>query len=379
MVTDTFEELVHTGLGTSMGALLRKFWQPVAVASSIAPGSAAPIRVLGERLTLYRGESGQPHIVAERCAHRRTLLQSGWVEGERIRCMYHGWLYDAAGQCVEMPAEDPSFPPKVQITAYPAREYGGLIFAYLGEGEPSEFPVKPELDRDGVGWAYGEVWPCNWLQGAENSLDSVHVAFVHQRGRFGKEVTNAIPTLEVQETDFGIQMIAPRSADNVRINDFHWPNCIHIVLPDPTGPAKPWFDRFVWYVPVDDEHHMEMRISRSPVTGEDARTLERWLHDHPPYDPGDHHDALFRGLYPPAENTQALVNAEDYVTVVGQGRIVDRRQEHLGASDRGVLLFRRLLERELIEVREGQPTKDWVYPKEAADLPSPPVPSGAGA
>ncbi len=140
MVTDTFEELANTGPGTSMGALLRKFWHPVAVASSIGPASAIPIRVLGEDLTLYRGESGLPYIVAQRCAHRRTLLQSGWVEGERIRCTYHGWLYDGTGQCVEMPAEDPSFPPKVRITAYPARDYGGLIFAYLRGGSRPRIP-----------------------------------------------------------------------------------------------------------------------------------------------------------------------------------------------------------------------------------------------
>src|SRR5712692_85167 len=96
----------HAGPGTPMGRLLRQYWQPLALAEDVAPGGAIPVRLMNEDLTLYRGESGAPYLVAQRCAHRRTLLYTGWVEEECLRCMYHGWKYDGSGQCIEMPAED---------------------------------------------------------------------------------------------------------------------------------------------------------------------------------------------------------------------------------------------------------------------------------
>src|SRR3954451_8659959 len=142
-----YTDFVHTGPGTLAGRYLRSFWQPVALSQDLPAGRALPIRIMSEDFTLYRGESGTPHLVAFRCAHRGTQLSTGWVEGDDLRCFYHGWKYDETGQCVEMPAEDPSFPPKVKIRSYPVQEYLGLIFAYLGEGEPPALPRFPALEE----------------------------------------------------------------------------------------------------------------------------------------------------------------------------------------------------------------------------------------
>src|SRR5215211_1407198 len=203
------------GPGTPMGQVLRQYWQPLAVAASLRPGKARPVKLMGEELTLYRGASGEPHLVGGRCAHRCTVLHIGWVEHEAIRCRYHGWKYDASGQCVEMPAEDASFPPKVRIAGYPVREYGGLIFTYMGEGTPPPFPRKDELDRDyGVKWTEQKVWPCNWFQRLENALDSAHLAFVHSGSEFGQTVTAAPPRFEHRETEWGIELKAIRSTEN---------------------------------------------------------------------------------------------------------------------------------------------------------------------
>src|SRR5688500_15334182 len=99
-------ELLHeTSAGTPMGRLLRSFWQPVALSTSIGRGQARPLRVMGEDLTLYRGESGSAHLVGGRCAHRGTVLHTGWVQADDLRCMYHGWRYEPSGLCVEIPAE----------------------------------------------------------------------------------------------------------------------------------------------------------------------------------------------------------------------------------------------------------------------------------
>src|SRR5712691_4004002 len=133
-MADRLRLLSQTGPDTDMGKLLRRFWQPVAVSHAVKPGSAKLLRVMGEDLTLYRGEGGRAHLVGGRCAHRLTLLHTGWVQGDDIRCIYHGWKYDGAGRCNEAPAEGAATAAKVKIAGYPVHEYCGLIFAYMGEG-----------------------------------------------------------------------------------------------------------------------------------------------------------------------------------------------------------------------------------------------------
>src|ERR1041384_7127479 len=124
MSHEEFRDFVHTGPQTAAGRFMRTFWHPVYVAKELEPGSAKPLRIMGEDFTLFRGEGGKPHVMEFRCAHRQTQLSAGWVEEDCIRCFYHGWKYDGAGQCVEIPAEDASFPPKVRIPSYPTEEIG---------------------------------------------------------------------------------------------------------------------------------------------------------------------------------------------------------------------------------------------------------------
>ena len=109
MSDQSWEDLYHTGPGTLAGKYLRTFWQPVYRSKDIAAGQAVPIRIMSEDFTLYRGDSGTPHVVSPRCAHRGTQLSLGWVEEDCIRCFYHGWKYEPSGQCVEQPGEEESF------------------------------------------------------------------------------------------------------------------------------------------------------------------------------------------------------------------------------------------------------------------------------
>lgn len=378
---DRFDELVYVGPGTPMGNYLRTFWQPVAVAKDLGPGQAMRIRVMNEDLTLYRGEGGTPFVVADLCAHRRTRLHTGWVEGDCIRCRYHGWKYDGSGQCIEMPAEDPSFPPKVRILSYPTTEYASLIFAYMGEGEPPPMPRKAELERDyGVQWASTQMWPCNWFQRIENSLDAVHVSFVHQNSRFGQNVSYDIPELSFEETEWGIKMVSRRSNNNMRINEYLFPNCNHIVVPTQlpnkgSGKVQPWTDLFNWFVPQDDDHTHFFTARSAPITGEEAEEFADFLRGADRYNPDDDAEDLFRGIMPAdtrGDTATALVNAQDYVVQVGQGPIVDRSRERLGRSDEGVILLRKIFHREMDLQREGRPMKAWKERAGFARLPVPP-------
>ena len=155
--------------------------------------------------------------------------------------------------------------PRTQIPAYPVKEYMGLVFAYMGEGEAPEFdlPRKLLLERDGTLVANGrERWDNNWFQQVENSLDAVHVSFVHMAltvGPFGKAVTDAIPDLSYEETTAGIRQTAQRSATNVRVSDWTFPNNNHVTVPGLT-PDDPWIDVFVWMIPNDEKNTTRFMI-----------------------------------------------------------------------------------------------------------------------
>lgn len=361
---ERLDALVQTSRDTDMGKLLRMFWHPIAVGGKLEIGKARPIRVMGEDLTLYRGENGVPHLVGGRCAHRLTVLHTGWVEGGEIRCMYHGWKYDGRGRCTERPAERDTSPSGIKITGYPVHEYCGLIFAYLGDEPPPAFdlPRKDAFERPGnIVMGREESCKCNWLQRIENSVDPVHVSFVHQRARvgaFGQAVTRALPELEYSETEAGIRQVATRRKGNVRISDWTFPNSNHISVPG-LKEGDPWIDIGSWSVPNDDVTTMRFHIWAVPSTNFEAdRRVREHFEACAEYDPSAHHDDLFAGKYP-VDDLMALTSAQDYVAQMGQGTIADRANETLGRSDAGIALLRRLYRREIENLRAGRPTKRW--------------------
>lgn len=376
-----FQRLTQSDHDTDMGKLLRKFWQPIELSEKVELNAAVPVKVLGEELTLYRGASGALHLVGGRCAHRRTLLHTGWVVGEEIRCIYHGWQYDRTGACVNRPAEKDTGMPRTQIPGYPVREYQGLVFAYLGEGEAPEFdlPRKLQTEREGAIIANGkESWDNNWFQQVENSMDAVHVSFVHMAltvGPFGSAVTTSIPELSYEETAAGIRQTAQRSENNIRQSDWTFPNNNHITVPGLT-PDDPWLDVFVWMLPNDELNTTRFMIYSLPPGASDASRLRfsTYFAKYGQYDPAAHHDELFssRVWKNPEDTFVGLTAAQDYLSIRGQERIVKREDEILGRSDAGIVMLRRMFMRELDLVREGQATKDWKSLNEPFDLPHQP-------
>jgi len=369
--------LVQSARDTPMGKLLRHFWHPVARADRIKPGSSRGIRVLDEEVTLYRGASGKPYLIAGRCAHRRTFLHTGWVQGEELRCVYHGWKYDGTGQCTEAPAEGPETAKKIRIAAYPVREYAGMIFAYMGEGAAPDFDLqrKHEFESpDYIVIAREQVWPCNWFQQVENSLDAVHVSFVHHAGHagpFGEAISQSIPKLEYAETDSGIRQTATRSTTNVRISDWTFPNFNHIITPGRTK-DEPWVHRGVWNVPVDDMHTLKFGVFAIPKQNPEwDREMLDYCMRHVDYDPSEHHEALFERREFPADGLIQLTPAQDYFAIMGQGPIADRENERLGKSDAGIVLLRRIFWREMDAITAGRATKVWKKLERSVELPKP--------
>lgn len=371
----TKRNLHETGPGTLMGRLLRQFWQPIGLVADVPVATARPVRILGEDLTLFRGQSGAAHLVASRCAHRRSLLHTGMVDGETINCMYHGWRYDGTGLCTLMPAEPRPRPTPVRITAYPVHEYCGLLFAYMGQQPAPAFdlPRKDELEASGRQvLAKSELWDCNWFQQVENSMDAVHLNFAHvwgTAGRFGASITagGSLPKLEYEETESGIRQIATRTNDNVRISDWTFPNNNHIVVPGP-GKGSPWAHVSVWAVPVDDTHTMRFRLYSTE--GLEPAGIEKIRRDLQ-FQPMDHAERLFAGDLS-GLSEQAIISAQDYVAVKGQGAICDREMENLSPSDAGVVLLRNVFLRELAALDAGRKPKQWTRLAAKVHLPPPP-------
>jgi 5,5'-dehydrodivanillate O-demethylase len=329
---------------------------------------------MSEDFTLYRGEGGLPHLVAARCAHRGTLLSTGWVEDDCIRCFYHGWKYDASGQCVEQPAEDEAFARKVRIGSYPTREYLGLIFVYLGHGSPPEMPRYADFEAEGVLTPSTYVRDCNWFQNLENVADEVHVAFTHRDSEFGKHGLYVVPEISAEESPWGVSIYAKRPGEMVRVTQIGMPNIAN-VAGSPTTDESGWEDFIAWRVPIDDTVHRSFNVHMAHVTGEAARRYReeaaRRRADRPsnPYYPLA--QRLMKGelFWDDVQDRPDIVGIQDYVSQVGQGVIADREAEHLGKSDVGIIVLRRLWSRELRALAEGKRLTSWSRPANLTPAP----------
>ena len=366
-----WSDFAHTGPGTLAGRYMRMFWQPVYLAEELRPGRAVPIRIMNENFTLYRGAEGLPHLLAFRCAHRGTQLSTGWVEGDNLRCFYHGWLYDASGQCVQQPAEPEPFCERVRVRGYPTREYQGLIFAFFGEGHPPELPLFPELEGDGVLHVRTYTWPCNYFQSVENNLDASHVGFAHHHPEAGHEQPSR-PLIVGEETEYGIRRTTSRPDGSVRVGHFHMPNVAHLYRASRLPGS--WMDIVVTRVPIDDEHFVSFGRSFLHITGmppELARASYGSRASAPRISVSDLGDAVLRGEIDVREVADRVGDAtrqlelEDYVAQVGQGPIAQRERDHLGKADAEIALLRRIWRRELRALAEGRPLKQWRRPAEA--------------
>jgi 5,5'-dehydrodivanillate O-demethylase len=368
-----FKNFDHTGPGTLAGRYLRRFWQPVYRSQDLNAGRAVPIRIMNEDFTLFRGQGGTTHVLAPRCAHRATQLSTGWVEGDCLRCFYHGWKYDATGQCVEMPAEDPSFPPKVRIPSYPTQEYLGLIFAYLGEGEAPPLPRFPFMENHDPAKAvlcnHVYLKPYNYRNQIENSVDPAHVVYVHHNSEY--RGLQGVPEVRAEETDYGLILYATRANGKTRVTQYQMPTILHIKQGSRNPIERQWRDFILWRVPIDDETSQGFDISLVYVEGEDQqRFLEAEenlvQHDVAP----ELGERALAGLMhvDDVEDLGLAVNVQDYVAQKGQGRIYNRATERLGRSDVGVILLRKLFEREMRALAEGRPLTPWQSMTPAATM-----------
>ena len=363
----TYLDFVHTNPGTLAGRFMRTFWQPVYRSQDLPSGKAVSITIMGERFTLYRGEGGAAHLLVEKCAHRGTQLSVGWVEDDCIRCFYHGWKYDGSGQCVEQPAEKKSFAENVRIGAYPTQEYIGLIFAYLGEGSPPPLPFLPEFEKQGVLEVETFVRACNYFNDLDNACDPFHVTFVHGQSRIDVNRFIDAANLVAEETDFGLVIKVPRTIQGggLRLNQYGMPNIQLLKLPPVDEAETEWRDFVSWRVPVDDWRYVSFNLNMVHLGATEAeryRAKRAEAQAKVTATAAQVADEVLAGrarIDDVRNRISDVVRLQDDVVLVAQGAIPDRNEEHLGRSDVGVILLRKIWRRELEAMAKGQPIKRW--------------------
>ena len=349
-MTDRYTQLTQVGSDTPMGKYLRYFWHPVAAAVELKD-LPKRVEILGEKLVLFRTLSGELSLVQERCPHRSASLACGMIRENGIQCAYHGWTFNTAGECTDIPAERPTsnLKSRVRITAYPVQELGGLIWAYLG-AQPApllpryEFLAGPQYNHD-VGLT---VLPCNWLQIAENNMDPYHVEYLHfmytnyVHEKIGK------PKVEVrkhQKVDYEVfeYGITKRRLWEGESEDFEewtvghpqiWPGTA--VVTYPSG----WVQAQI-RVPINDTSTMiywynaKLRPEGTPPSEECPVWENQFLKTDGSY-------------------TTETLNGQDMMVMSTQGVIADRSLETLAESDRGVVLYRRVLLEQLDRIARGE-------------------------
>lgn len=376
-------DLEPVGPGTPVGRYLRRFWQPVVRLKDLAPGRARPLEILGERFTIYRGEDGTAHVVDYRCPHRGTPLSLGWVEGDALRCRYHGWKFDRAGQCVEQPNEDRPFCARIKARSFPTETYAGLVFAYLGEGDPPAFPRYPDLERPGVIITDPvEVLPCTFWNRFDN--DHTHIPWVHRATalRRGRNDLLVIRHETMEETPYGWRARRSVKGEKQEVADAflgpakltHWfmPNVRLFFAPtraEGFEGGELWDTKMVWTVPVNDTSHAAFDVTHTPVEGEVARAYEkaRGEQEEEAETRWDLAEQVLAGELtleelPDDIGAYTSFAIEDYCTQVGQGPVRGRGPENLAATDARLVMLRRLWIREVSALVNGQPLTEWQMP-----------------
>jgi 5,5'-dehydrodivanillate O-demethylase len=342
------------------GQYLSRFWQPIAISKDYAPCVSKRIKILGVFYTLYRGENGEFHLVQDRCPHRGTSLAYGWVEGNSIRCRYHGWKFAGNGQGEEFPAETATYALSICLKSYPVREYLGAIFGYFGADETPEFPRFPELEDESAGelLVMATILPYNYFQRLENDVDEVHIHFTHRDFMANFRLID-LPRISAQETEYGLVSTATRADGSKLLTHVFMPNAMlrEVAIQQDTSKLT---IHAAWRVPIDDTTMLSLKIDRVGKYDERIREREKDM-----INPGELARQVMACELTLDDIDQyhpMLPVVQDTVTCGGQGIIADRKAEHLGASDRGIVMLRKIWSRELAALKEGRPLKDWRRP-----------------
>jgi 5,5'-dehydrodivanillate O-demethylase len=335
------ELFARIGPGAPMGEVLRRYWHPVGC-SEFVTKKPTRLKVMGEELVLYRGESGETHLMQLRCAHRSLALDYGRVEGECLRCPYHGWLYDQNGQCLEQPAEPEGskFHEKIKMKSYRTQELSGLIWAYMG---PEPAPLLPLYDvlrmENGTKYIQVNEVHCNWFNHVENIVDVSHLAWLH--GYTFPAYGARKVTYHWERMPFGANnVMRMEGIDDTHVSCYGYPTVNRFTSP-PFKKGGELIRSMIFRVPVDDASTILYFIRFAPDGEPGMKTTVR--------------DTKYGDYTALASDWWGIdVNDQDRMAVEQQGIVADRPNEHLGVSDGGIIQMRQMMRDSLALVAEGK-------------------------
>ena len=400
MKADLNERITRIGPGTPCGNLMRHYWQPVALLDEFDPvldprmatRPVKAVRLLGQDLVLFRDAQGQFALLDRDCPHRGADLSFGRYEGDGLRCPFHGWKFDATGQCIETPAEPAGSKlcTRIKQRQYPLVQRSGVLFGWFGPEDQTP-PPFPALDcfvaPDSHTFAFKGLWRCNWLQAFEVGIDPAHTSFLHRffndeslDDTYGKQFRAASagdvngerwpmtkimrefhqPKITVDAVPFGMRLTTLREMtddiSHVRVTHSIFPHTFVIPLSETMTITQ-------MHVPVDDENTYWVSIFTSFDTPVDKNTMRnqrtRFI-SLPDYVPnvGQHNQW---GYNPEEQATRTYlgmgeddINSHDQWACESMGRIQDRTREHLGTSDVAIMANRRTLLKAIDAVANGE-------------------------
>jgi nitrite reductase/ring-hydroxylating ferredoxin subunit len=340
--------------GTPCGELMRRYWQPIATSAEVQD-MPRKVRVLGEELVLFRDRKGRAGLLYPRCMHRGTSLYYGRIEEAGIRCCYHGWLFDVEGRCLDQPCEPDGGRHRdaARQPWYPIEERYGLVFAYLGP--PEKKPVLPRYDNledmgaDEMLWSHvggfgatGDytlsIVPYSWLQMNDNIMDPFHVQVLHSTfsGIQFHQKFALMPKVDFFAADHGVCYSAIRELEDGqevdRISSWLMPNIMSV--PDIQFRAGA-SSNVAWVVPVDDSSYVMAMVMKLPK-GSDGPSLR-----------------INGKLWGEMTEAERQRFPGDFEAQSGQGPVSLHSEEHLVTSDRGVMMQRKILEKQIEVVAAG--------------------------
>ncbi len=379
----TLGNIPHVGPGTPAGEWFRKYWLVVSTVEDLRDIPKA-VKVLGEELVLFRDHKSQLGLLGLHCPHRGTSLEYGDIEEKGIRCAYHGWLFDVSGRCLEQPAEpkDSVFHQKVRHLSYPVREQGGLVFAYLGPN-PNDPPPLPRyaclIDRGGQRQTEPvRYYDYNWFNFYENSADPSHICILHRHTGYGEQSWgnqffsySNMPSFDYVETHYGMKVVMTKPGLTAGTE---FVDTMSLALPSIIQVGDTEFvharvdavklmtegsqcEHTLFLTPNDDEHFMIFTVNY--YTGSDPNFFEKLQQMRATEIPMQEAKEYDHRKYMPFKGN---VRQEDIMSQSTQG-LLGEREEHLATSDRGVIMFRRIIREAItIALRGGRPK--GVLPKE---------------
>lgn len=376
--------LCQVGPNTPMGNMMRRYWHPICTSAQLAGADAPPLRVklLGEDYVAFRDNAGDVGMLEELCMHRGASLALGRVEEGGLRCLYHGWKFDVRGTVLETPNHaDPSYRARMKAPAFPVREEGGLVWAYVGPKD-----LQPEFSR----YAFMEAEPahrvvlrvnvaCNYLQLVEGGEDSSHVGVLHtnmarpgwKENEFQPNVdvvnpaalssNDLEPALKMEETAFGFQYVALRKIGKEGVKNAR---VVPFIVPYGRVIPAPAFLFTVFEVPEDDTHTSTYIVVHGGAPVSYEKIIELLGLDDARY--YDRDTCAFSANWANAfgQSRERMVDSwtglrgvevEDAAIALSQGPLYDRSKEHLVPADQAVVRVRRVLLDSVRRVMQDKP------------------------